>query len=234
MRSFSCRSWKPRRVPLLLRKMCSPCNCIIYLLFFFSFLVSLFLFFPGQLKMDHHMHSMGSMTMDSMGSTHSSSPSSVPMNMVFTNTHNAPLYSSAWSPTTSGAYAGTCIFLIVLAILDRCLIAFKATMERHWRAVHLNRRYITIAGKSTEAGRINADPDAKLASLVTAQGVEESVKVVHSVPSGPIPWRFSVDLPRAVLYLCIAGVSYLLYAAALQALFDSRTNVCTACWPSWP
>lgn len=156
------------------------------------------------------MHSMGSM--GSMGSSGSSS--SMSTSMVFTNTHDAPLYSSAWSPTTSGAYAGTCIFLIVLAILDRCLIAFKATMERHWRAVHLNRRYVAIAGKSTESGRIDADPNVKLASLVTAQGVEETVKVVHSIPSGPIPWRFSVDLPRAVLYLCIAGVSYLLYAGS--------------------
>lgn len=84
-------------------------------------------------------------------------------------------------------------------------------MEHHWRARHLKRRYIIVAGKTTEAGRIDADPDAKLASLVTAQGVEENVKVVRSICNGPIPWRFSVDLPRAGLFLCIAGVSYLLY-----------------------
>lgn len=84
-------------------------------------------------------------------------------------------------------------------------------MERHWLAIHLNRRYITVAGKGTEASKIDSDPDAKIASLVTAQGVEESVKVVHNVTHGPIPWRFSVDLPRALLFLCIAGTSYLLY-----------------------
>lgn len=151
------------------------------------------------------MGSMGSMS--SMGS-HTSSMS---MSSIFTNTHNTPLYSAAWTPTSSGTYAGTCIFLIILAIIDRCLIAFKATMERHWLAVHLNRRYIAIAGKTSEAGRIDADPDAKLASLVTAQGVEESVKVVSNLSHGPVPWRFSVDLPRAGLFLCIAGVSYLLY-----------------------
>lgn len=83
-------------------------------------------------------------------------------------------------------------------------------MERHWLATHLNRRYVTVAGKSSEAGNIDSDPDAKLASLITAQGVEESVKVVHNINRGPIPWRFSVDLPRALLFLCIIGISYLL------------------------
>lgn len=164
---------------------------------------------PLYSNMDHSMGSMGSMS--SMGSHTSSSPSSMSMSMVFTNTHDTPLFSSTWTPTSSGTYAGTCIFLIILAIIDRCLIAFKATMEHHWLATHLNRRYIAIAGKTTEAGRIDADPDAKLASLVTAQGVEESVKVVRNTSHGPVPWRFSVDLPRAVLFLCIAGVSYLLY-----------------------
>jgi Ctr copper transporter family. len=139
-----------------------------------------------------------------------SSMSGSGMTMVFSNTQSTPLFSSAWTPSSSGCYAGTCIFLIVLAILDRCLIAFKATMERHWMATHLQRRYVAIAGKTTEAGRIVSDPDAKTASLVTAQGIEESVKIVHNVSEGPIPWRFSVDLPRALMFLCIAGVSYLL------------------------
>lgn len=160
--------------------------------------------------MDHSMSSMDSMS--GMGS-HASSSS---MSMVFTNTHDTPLFSSAWTPTSSGTYAGTCIFLIILAIIDRCLIAFKSSMERHWLAVHLNRRYVAIAGKTTEAGRIDADPDAKLASLVTAQGAEESVKVVRNISHGPVPWRFSVDLPRAGLFLCIAGVSYLLYVTTSE------------------
>ncbi|KAJ5502628.1 Ctr copper transporter [Penicillium fimorum] len=148
-------------------------------------------------------------------STHSMSSSSMSMTMVFTNTHDTPLFSNTWTPSSSGSFAGTCIFLIVLAIIDRCLMAFKATMERHWLATHLNRRYVTVAGKSTEAGNIDSDPDAKIASLITAQGVEESVKVVHNISRGPIPWRFSVDLPRALLFLCIMGISYLLMLAVM-------------------
>lgn len=162
--------------------------------------------------------------MNSMASTMSSSDSSsMIMTMVFTNARDTPLFSSAWTPSSSGTYAGTCIFLIVLAIIDRGLIAFKAAMERHWMVAHLNRRYVAIAGKTTEAGRIDADPDAKFASLVTAQGVEESVKVVRSIAQGPIPWRFSADLPRAALYLCIAGVKYLLYVSL--PVFQIWTNI---------
>ncbi|KAJ6122102.1 hypothetical protein N7512_004567 [Penicillium capsulatum] len=132
------------------------------------------------------------------------------MGMSFTNSHTAMLFSSAWTPSSPQAYAGTCIFLIILAIVDRGLIALKAVLERHWLDTHLNHRYVAIANKPTESGRINDDPDAKLATLITAQGVEESVKVVHTIPRGPIPWRFSIDLPRAALFLCIVGVSYLL------------------------
>ncbi|EAW08821.1 copper transporter family protein [Aspergillus clavatus NRRL 1] len=150
-------------------------------------------------------------------SSHSgmSSSSTMTMPMVFTNAHDTPLYSSAWTPASNGAYAGTCIFLIILAIINRCLVAFKAYLEHYWLAAYLNRRYVAIAGKTSEAGRIDADPDAKMASLVTAQGVEESVKVVRRVSRGTVPWRFSVDVPRAAIFLCITGVSYLLMLAVM-------------------
>lgn len=159
----------------------------------------------------------------------SHSDSSMSMNMVFTNSHATPLFSNIWTPSSSGGFAGTCIFLILLAIIDRCLIAFKATMERYWLAKHLNQRYIAITGKSPEAGKIDADPEAKVASLVTAQGVEESVKVVQSISREPIPWRFSVDFLRALLFLLIVGVSYLLYVLALFSDYAmiTRTNSCS-------
>ncbi|PKY02292.1 hypothetical protein P168DRAFT_306450 [Aspergillus campestris IBT 28561] len=157
---------------------------------------------------------MSSMDHDTMA-TPSPPSSHSTMTMVFINAHDTPLFSSQWTPSSSGSYAGTCIFLIVLAIIARALVAFKVLMERHWLDVHLNRRYIAIAGKSTEAGRIEADPEAKKASLVSAQGVEESVKVVRRAARDPLPWRFSVDLPRAFLYLLITGVSYLLMLAVM-------------------
>lgn len=154
-----------------------------------------------------------------------SSPMGTMHPMVFTNAHDTPLWSASWTPSSSGSYAGTCIFLIVLAIVDRSLIALKSVLEQHFIAAQLKRRYIAIAGKTSEAGRIDADPDAKTALLVTAQGVEESVKVVRRVEHGPIPWRFSVDLPRALIFLCIVGVSYLLYVSTVYFLLNSADAV---------
>lgn len=139
-----------------------------------------------------------------------SSSSSMHMIMTFTNSHNTPLYANGWTPQTAGAYAGTCIFLVLLAMILRSLFAVKTICEHRWAAAARNRRFIRIKGQSTEAGRIDRDPDAKAASLVTAQGVEEEVRVVQAKSKHVLPFRLSVDLPRAVLTTIIAGVGYLL------------------------
>lgn len=138
------------------------------------------------------------------------SMSSNGMDMVFTNSHSTPLYSNSWTPSSGGSYAGTCIFLVVLAIILRCLLAVKAVVEHRWVAKARDRRYVLVKGKGTEAGRIEVDIDAKTGSLITAQGVEENVKVVRSAGRDVMPFRLSVDLPRAGLIVVIAGVSYLL------------------------
>ncbi|QKX59990.1 uncharacterized protein TRUGW13939_07132 [Talaromyces rugulosus] len=134
---------------------------------------------------------------------------------VFSNSQGTSLYSSSWTPTTSGQYAGTCIFLIILAIISRLLAAFKVAMERKWLAIALNRRYVVVAGKKQEADSSNSDPDSVNTALLTTQGAQENVKVVRRVSHGPQPWRFSVDLPRALLFLCIIGVNYLLMLAVM-------------------
>jgi copper transporter 1 len=131
------------------------------------------------------------------------------MAMVFFISHNTPLYSSQWAPKTGGQYAGTCIFLIILAILGRLLVTTKHHMEAQWKDRARTRRYITVADKTPLAERIAQDPDSKQAVL-SANGVEEHVRVVHAVTRGVQPWRFSVDLPRACLVTAMAGVAYLL------------------------
>ncbi|BCS17730.1 copper transporter family protein [Aspergillus puulaauensis] len=135
--------------------------------------------------------------------------------VIFTTSHNSPLFSKGWSPSSNGSYAGTCIFLVILAIIARCLVAFKAYMEQRWMYAYLRRRYVVVAGRPSEAGRIEADPDTKIGKLITAEGVEESVKVVYRNTYEAPPWRLSVDLPRALIYLCITGVTYLLMLAVM-------------------
>lgn len=132
------------------------------------------------------------------------------MPAVFNTAHNTPLYSNLWTPSTSGGYAGTCIFLVILATTLRTLIAAKGVLEQRWLASARNRRYVLIKGKNTEAARIDQDPDAKTGSLITVQGIEQNVKVVRAGAPGVTPFRLSVDVPRAALVVVIAGVGYLL------------------------
>ncbi|RDW72579.1 copper transporter family protein [Aspergillus mulundensis] len=150
-----------------------------------------------------------------MDHSHTSPSSPMTMAMVFTTTHNTPLFSTQWTPSSTASYAGTCIFLVILSILSRCLVASKTHLEQRWRNTHLKRRYVVVAGKPSEAARVESHPDAKTAMLVTSQGIEESVRVVHRDTYETPPWRFSVDLPRAVVYVVIVGVSYLLMLAVM-------------------
>lgn len=142
---------------------------------------------------------------------------SMSMVMVFTNSHTTPLFANSWTPSSEGGYAGTCIFLLILAMILRLLFAAKAICEQRWTAAVLKRRYVLVKGRETEAGRIDQDPDAKTGSLITAQGVEENVKVVQAKTGGVVPFRLSIDIPRAIMTTVIAGVSYLLCVEPFQS-----------------
>ncbi|KAI9823474.1 MAG: hypothetical protein M1832_002485 [Thelocarpon impressellum] len=149
----------------------------------------------------------------------SSAESSSGMSSTFFAATNSALYGTAWTPRSTGAYAGTCIFLILLAALFRALFAGKQMAERRWLDSALDRRYVVVApgaaARPSEAKRARDDADASTALLVSARGVEEEVRVVKRRTRGPVPWRLSVDLPRALLVTVIAGVGYLLMLAVM-------------------
>ncbi len=130
--------------------------------------------------------------------------------MTFFTSTTTPLYSTLWTPTTRSAYAGTCLFLILLACIGRGLFALKHVLERRWLDRARNRRYVVVAGEQREKERVAEDPDAAGALLLSAGGVEEGVRVVRRHVREPMPWRLSVDAPRAVVVTAIAGVGYLL------------------------
>lgn len=132
------------------------------------------------------------------------------MQMTFFSSTSTPLYSSAWTPRSTGQYTGTCIFLILLAAFLRALVTLKHLTEKRWLDQALNRRYVVVAGKLPEAERTSEDGDARTATLLTKMGVEETVKVVRRHVREVQPWRLSVDVPRAVLVTVMAGVAYLL------------------------
>jgi hypothetical protein len=135
--------------------------------------------------------------------------SSTMMMSIFQTNIATSLYSTAWTPSSTGAYAGTCIFLTVLAALLRTLFAVRAYAESRWLDKELQRRYVVVAGKQPLKERLSRDSLAK--SLVLSEnGVEEDVVVVGRRKTIVRPWRITVDPVRAVIDMCVAGVGYLL------------------------
>ena len=132
------------------------------------------------------------------------------MKMTFFSSSSTPLYSSAWTPHGTGQYAGTCIFLILLAAFLRALFALKHLTEKRWLDRALNRRYVVVAGKLPEAEKTSEDGGSSTATLLGKRGVEERVRVVRRAVREAQPWRLSVDVPRAALITVMAGVAYLL------------------------
>ena len=132
------------------------------------------------------------------------------MQMVFFSSTSTALYSSMWVPENIGQYAGTCIFLIVLAVILRALLALKAWKEAAWLDAEFKRRYVTVAGKLPKAERISSDSKRM---ILTENGVEEEVMVVKKSGMEVRPWRLSIDPVRALLDTIIAGVGWLLYVA---------------------
>ncbi|KFY29681.1 hypothetical protein V493_02270 [Pseudogymnoascus sp. VKM F-4281 (FW-2241)] len=152
------------------------------------------------------------MSHDSHGSSGSSSMG--PMVMTFQNDPSTPLFTNAWTPSGTGSYAGTCIFLIILAVIFRILLAFKARQETRWLDAELHRRYVAVAGKQGLKETVAAHKNAK-AVVLSENGVEEEVMVVQRSGETTRPWRLSVDPLRAMVDTVIAGVGYLLMLAVM-------------------
>lgn len=151
------------------------------------------------------MSGMSDMTgMDDHGSV-----SSHGMNMAFLTSTTTSLYSESWTPQNAGQYAGTCIFLIVLAITLRALFTAKAFLDAKALESALKRRYVVVAGDKIVSERASND-GSSMNGILTTNGMQEDVRIVSAPAKHTQPWRFSVDLPRAFLMTIIAGVGYLL------------------------
>ncbi|GIZ38896.1 hypothetical protein CKM354_000229500 [Cercospora kikuchii] len=163
--------------------------------------------------MDHSSMDMGS---SSSSSDSSSSMSHGSMSMVFTTDHSTPLYSSAWTPQTTGTYAATCIFLIFLGIISRVLLAYRHVLEKKWHDKALKRRYVRVAGE-TERQQLDPSADEKSDyATLTMRGLDENVRILQAPQKVQgTPWRFSTDLPRACIFTVQAGVGYLLMLAVM-------------------
>lgn len=130
------------------------------------------------------------------------------MAMAFFTATNTPLYSEAWTPQNAGQYAGTCIFLIILAITLRGIFTAKSFLETRALEAAMKRRYVVVAGEKAVAEQAN--DSTSMTGILTSNGVQEDVRIVSAPVKLVQPWRFSVDLPRAALMMVATGVGYLL------------------------
>ncbi|KAF1358887.1 low affinity copper transporter [Lizonia empirigonia] len=135
------------------------------------------------------------------------------MTMAFFTATNTPLYSEAWTPQNTGQYAGTCIFLIVLAITLRGIFTAKSLLEAKALGAAMKRRYVVVAGEKTVLEQ--KDDTSSMTGILTTNGMQEDVRIVSAPVKLVQPWRFSVDLPRAALMMVATGVGYLLMLAVM-------------------
>ncbi|KAG6096878.1 hypothetical protein E4U14_007857 [Claviceps sp. LM454 group G7] len=138
------------------------------------------------------------------------------MSMVFQTNPSTPLYTSSWTPQSPGAYAGTCLFLIFLAITARLLLAARTLQEARWLDKALQRRYVVAQGQTSLSEMMAHEvPAGAMKMALSANGVEEAVVVVARRGCEVRPWRVSVDPLRAVIDTVIVGVGYLLMLAVM-------------------
>lgn len=62
------------------------------------------------------------------------------MPVVFFNSYTTPLFSKAWTPSDPAAYAATCIFILLLGVVHRLLIAFRNILFKEPLAVDVAAR----------------------------------------------------------------------------------------------
>ncbi|KAF9738230.1 hypothetical protein PMIN06_001768 [Paraphaeosphaeria minitans] len=161
----------------------------------------------------HEGHDMSSMDMVMDGAS-SGSSMSMGMSMYFFTSTTTPLYSEAWTPASAGAYAGTCIFLIILAILLRALFTAKTFLEYSALQSAMKRRYVVTADQQTATDKAFNEANS-MTGILTTNGLQENVRIVEAPARHVQPFRFSVDLPRAAIMTLAAGVGYLLMLAVM-------------------
>ncbi|KAI2611906.1 Ctr copper transporter family-domain-containing protein [Hypoxylon sp. NC1633] len=134
-----------------------------------------------------------------MGDSSSILMTSAEMAMVFFQSVTTPLYSTAWTPQGEGSYAGTCIFLIALALLHRILIAVRSVMFDSNPMLHRHRK------------EVSSDSD----DYPGTQSELEAVGRQFRSRWNSHPFRVATETGRSLLEVLIGGIGYLLMLAVM-------------------
>ncbi|KAL1667694.1 Ctr copper transporter family-domain-containing protein [Schizophyllum commune] len=111
----------------------------------------------------------------------------------------------AWVPRSSGAIAGACIGLVVFAILERLVTAWRSRLEDSWAA--LTHHLLNHIASSSE---ISTDEDEK-------GKMPETTTTTTPAPSPQLipPFILSHDLSRGAMFALQALMSYVLMLAVM-------------------
>ncbi|KAL4860646.1 Ctr copper transporter family-domain-containing protein [Aspergillus spectabilis] len=171
------------------------------------------------MDMDMSSSTTSSMSMATSTSSHMSSMAMdmSTMSMSFFTSFKTILYSNSWSPTTEGQYAGTCIFLIVLAVILRFLIALKPILER---------RLWTDGPRNTIHLLSNTDTPLEQGGL--EKGAEPSL--ARDIGSRWSNWKVNSAGGRATYEVVLAGVAYLLMIAVMTMNVGYFLSVLGGIW----
>ncbi|KAI6083331.1 Ctr copper transporter family-domain-containing protein [Hypoxylon rubiginosum] len=120
------------------------------------------------------------------------------MAMVFFQSVTTPLYSSSWTPQGTGSYAGTCIFLIILGLVHRSLIALRSIV---FDSSSTRRPQKTISSDSDEYPGSNSELESAGSRIRTEWNSH--------------PFRMVTETARSVLEVIISGIGYLLMLAVM-------------------
>ncbi|KAK7999674.1 ctr copper transporter [Apiospora arundinis] len=127
------------------------------------------------------------------------------MAMVFFQSVTSPLFSKAWTPSGTGSYAGTCIFLVVLATLHRVLIAVR------------NLVFETVPHGHPKLDPALASDGEEAAMDAYRRRYGRSVGVLARIRGAlhDNPFRIATETARALSELVISGMGYLLMLAVM-------------------
>ena len=150
-----------------------------------------------------------------------SMPSTMPMPMTFFTSTSTPLYTIAWKPTTPSQYALTCLFLVLLCIVFRALLAARCNLQ----AVLLGlarvgrRRKVSSSSSSSCCAEVEADDEADLDEDVDGKESlrdeknrlhDQSARAGGRTKRAACGYRGGEVLLRALLDTSLGVVSYLL------------------------
>lgn len=123
------------------------------------------------------------------------------MAMVFFQNMVTPLYSLAWTPNSTHAYAGTCIFLILLAVIHRAFMALRSI------AFDGNTNLVARA-------RVASDKESLASERIRPPQMGNLGQQLREKRSR-YPFLVSVELGRSILEVFIGGIGYLLMLAVM-------------------